>query len=90
MTIATDEDKRRQIAEADQAKPRLDIAEAVTFTIAAYSRMRGRPQPDTTLAVLRIVLSEMSDVPIVEALQGYPRSESMLWRGSRRKASSRS
>jgi hypothetical protein len=58
--------------EADQAKRRRElVAEAVTFTIAAYSRMRGRPQPDTTLAELRILLSEMSDVPIVDALQAY-------------------
>ncbi len=59
--MATDQDKRRLEL----------VAEAVTFTIAAYSRMRGRSQPDTTLAELRTLLGEMSDVPVIEALQEY-------------------
>ena len=72
MTMAEDQDKRRQIAEADQDKRRLElVAEAVTFTIEAYSRMRGRSQPDTTLAELKTLLGEMSDVPVIVALQKY-------------------
>ncbi len=72
MTMATDQDKRRQIAAADQDKRRMElVAEAVTFTIAAYSRMRGRSQPDATLAELKALLGEMSDVPVIEALQEY-------------------
>jgi len=47
------------------------VAEAVTFTIAAYSRMRGRSQPDTTLAELKSLLGEMSDIPVIEALREY-------------------
>ena len=70
--MAADQDKRRQIAEADQDKRRLElVAEAVTFTIEAYSRMRGRSQPDTTLAELKTLLGEMSDVPVIVALQKY-------------------
>ena len=61
MTMATDQDKRRLEL----------VAEAVTFTIAAYSRMRGRPQPDTTLAELETLLGEMSGIPVIEALQEY-------------------
>ena len=70
--MATDQDKRRQIAEADQDKRRQElVAEALTFTIEAYSRMRGRSQPDTTLAELKTLLGEMSDVPVIVALQKY-------------------
>jgi hypothetical protein len=72
MTMATDQDKRRQIAEADQDKRRLElVAEALTFTIEAYGRMRGRSQPDTTLAELKTLLGEMPDVPVIVALQKY-------------------
>jgi hypothetical protein len=72
MTMATDNGKRRQIAEADQDKRRQElVAEALTFTIEAYGRMRGRPQPDTTLAELKTLLGEISEVPVIVALQEY-------------------
>jgi hypothetical protein len=72
MTMAIDQDKRRQIVEADRDRRRQElVAEALTFTIEAYSRMRGRSQPDTTLAELKTLLGEMSDMPVIVALQEY-------------------
>ena len=70
--MAIDQDKRRQIVEADRDRRRQElVAEALTFTIEAYSRMRGRSQPDTTLAELKTLLGEISDVPVIVALQKY-------------------